>query len=258
TRVATWLLQAIDPDTGEVLEDALRGLLAPQAGDTAGASTKGFVSYTVVGSDLAESGAEIVARARVIFDGAPPIESGSVAHTLDAVAPVTTVTATSLGNDAQGLPAIEVKWAAQDDASGVKHVTVYVSENGGDFRIWLKQVAGDQGQAVFTGEAGKTYEFLAVATDKAGNREAAVVANAVLPDDGSRAQVIQDLGVNETLQGTPELPLATPDRSYPGNALFDNAAQGLPGLVAPAQPADLQSVLAPFTLRGFADGYQSS
>src|SRR5690606_35290648 len=77
-------------------------------------------------------------------------------------------------------------------------------------------------------------------------------------DDGSRAQVIQDLGVNETLQGTPELPLAMPDRSYPGNALFDNAAQGLPGLVAPAQPADLQSVLAPFTLRGFADGYQSS
>ena len=64
--------------------------------------------------------------------------------------------------------------------SGVKAVTVYVAENGGDFRIWQRQVAGAQGQAVFTGEAGKTYEFLAVATDNAGNREAANISNASL------------------------------------------------------------------------------
>ena len=252
TRVATWLLQAIDPDTGEVLKDAARGLLSPKAGDTSGASTKGFVSYTVVASDLALTGAEVKASARVFFDDAPPIDSGSVAHTLDVGAPRTTVAASSLGNDAQGMPQLEVKWTAQDDASGIKHVTVYVSENGGDFRIWLKQVTGEQGQAVFTGETGKIYEFLAVATDNAGNREAALVANAVLPDDGSRAQVIQALGVNESLQATAELPAAAPDRSYDSNALFATATQRLPGLVAPAQPGDLQNVLAHFTLRGFA------
>src|SRR5205085_12358171 len=31
TGIATWLLQAIDPDTGEVLHDALRGLLTASA-----------------------------------------------------------------------------------------------------------------------------------------------------------------------------------------------------------------------------------
>ena len=49
SRVATWLLQAIDPDTGEVLRDALRGLLTPDAN---GQPTGGFVSYTVRAADI--------------------------------------------------------------------------------------------------------------------------------------------------------------------------------------------------------------
>jgi len=261
TRTATWLLQAIDPDTGEVMHDPAHGLLAPSNDPNqanADQLKRGFVSYTVRSSDLAESNATISASARIFLDDVPPIDSAVVTSTLDARAPVTVTTVTSLGNNAEGAPSFDVKWSATDDASGVKAVTVYVAEDGGDFKIWQRQVDPSQTQAVFNGVAGKRYEFLAVAIDNAGNREAAAVANAVLPDDGSRQAVLDGLGVIETLSQSAELPLAAPDRTYETNTLFEQATHALPGQKAPAQPSDLNAVLAPFTLRGFADGFASS
>ncbi|MDZ4255508.1 MAG: putative Ig domain-containing protein, partial [Sulfuritalea sp.] len=265
TRIATWLLQAIDPDTGEVLHDATRGLLAPATDPNAANADqlkRGFVSYTVMAADTAVSRAEIAASARILIDDAPPVESERVAVKLDAAAPTTTLAVTALGNDSQGAPNFDVRWTATDDASGVKSVTVYVSEDGGDFKIWLRQVAPTQTQAVYTGSSGqssgKHYEFLAVATDKAGNGEAASVANAVLPDDGSRQEILDALGVNTSLSQTAELPLAAADRSYAANPLFAQAIAQLPGQVASNQTGDLSSVLAPFSLRGFADGFNAS
>ncbi|MDB5858608.1 MAG: hypothetical protein JWQ76_2297, partial [Ramlibacter sp.] len=260
-RIATWLLQAIDPDTGEVLHDAARGLLAPPADPSQAASSKlleGFVSYTVMASQDSDADAVITASARVFLDDAPPTESASTSVKLDRAAPATVLSATSLGNSGQGLPQYKVQWTGSDDVSGVKHVTVYVAQNGGDFRIWLRQAPASQNQAIFTGEAGSTYEFLAVATDYAGNREAASVANAVLPDDGSRQALLDSLGATESLDQTPELPAATPGRTYADNALFAQAKNQLPGFVATSQTPDLQSVVAPLTLRGFAEGFASS
>ena len=254
-RVATWLIQAIDPDTGEVLRDPSRGLLLP---DSSGRAGTGFVAYTVTASPDAATSAAIGASARVFFDDAPPIDSDAISHTLDASAPRTTITVTSRGNDAGGAPTFSVAWQATDDASGVKHVTVYVADNGGDFRIWRKQVAGAASSEVFAGQAGHRYEFLAVATDTAGNREAALVSNAVLPDDGSRDAAQQALGVLDTLQGTAQLPAATPDRSYVASDFFAQAALQLPGFVATAQPPDLRSVLAPMQVRAFGSGFAGS
>jgi len=261
TRIATWLLQAIDPDTGEVWQDNVRGLLLPAADANvanAGQLKKGFVSYTVRASDTAPSKAEIISSARIFVDAAPPIDSALSLVTLDAKVPSTVLTVTSQGNNAQGAPSYDVSWIATDEDSGVKSVTVYVAENGGDFKIWLRQVDPSKTQAIFTGETGKRYEFLAVATDKSGNRETASIANAVLPDDGSRQEILDSLGVNQSLSQTAEFPLAAADRSYAVNALFQQAGSQLPGHVAATQKSDLRSVLAPFALRGFADGYQAS
>ena len=256
TLIATWLLQAIDPDTGEVLHDAQRGLLPL---DAIGKPNGGFVAYSVRASEFAVTGASLSASARVFFDAAPPIQSASISHTLDALAPTTTLTVTSNGNNAQGQPTYKVSWKASDDASEVKHVTVYVSEDGADFLIWKKQVAGAESTVLFTGQAGKRYEFLAVATDNAGNREAANVINAVLPDDGSRDAAQQALGSTDTLESSKELPAATPDRSYSTSNLFAQASLRLPGFVVPNnQTPDLQSVLAPLQLRGFASGFTAS
>jgi hypothetical protein len=57
SQTATWLLQAIDPQTGEVLEgDGFEGLLL--AGET------GAVRYTAQAKEDAENGAEVIAQAR--------------------------------------------------------------------------------------------------------------------------------------------------------------------------------------------------
>ena len=68
TRVATWLIQAIDPDTGEVLRNPTRGLLLPGSD---GKPATGFVSYTVRALDIATTGAAIQSSARAFFDEAP-------------------------------------------------------------------------------------------------------------------------------------------------------------------------------------------
>jgi hypothetical protein len=251
----------LPPDTGEVLLDVTRGLLAPSSDPTqvtTPAQLRGSVSYTIRSALNGVSGATINASARVFFDDAPPIETETISNRLDASAPTTNIAVTALGVNSQGVPSYNVEWLATDDLSGIKHVTVYLAENGGDFKIWQRQVGTEQTQALFIGEAGKTYEFLAVATDNAGNLEAANISNAVLPDDGSRQAVLATLGVNDTVTQTAVTPLAVLDRSYSTNALFGLATQQLPGFVATALPGDLQSVLAPFTLRGFADGFRSS
>ena len=80
----------------------------------------------------------------------------------------------------------------------------------------------------------------------------------MLPDDGSRQAVLETLGITGALTQTAETPLAAADRTYVANTLFEQSTQHLPGFVATALPGDLQNVLAPFALRGFADGYARS
>ncbi len=276
TNIATWLLQAIDPDTGEVMQGIARGLLQTVVGasdSTQQQQRSGFVSYTVRSRSGVPNRTEIKASATVIFksgdifsgmDGEqdaqqqmPAIVSEEVSCLLDSSAPRTIVEVATQGVNEAGAPVFEVNWTAVDEGSGVKSVTVYVAENGGDFRIWQRQVSPDITQAIFVGEAGKTYEFLAVATDRAGNREAASVANAVLPDDGARQDILDELGTNEQLDQSQEIPRATEQREYADNELFDSLS-GLPGKVSGHQPGDYQGVLDPFVVRGFAEGFRGS
>jgi subtilase family serine protease len=271
TGIATWLLQAIDPDSGEVLRDATRGLLAGDldgasnaAADASGSATdplrRGFASYSVRAATSAAAGSEIAAADRLLVDAAPPIDSEPALVRLDTRAPQTTLKVTTLTSTgaADTAPSFDLQWNTVDEFSGVMAVTLYVAEDAGDFRIWQRQLSPQTTQALFTGETGKHYEFLAVATDRAGNRETAVVANAVLPDDGARQEVLDGLGVNATLAQTASTPLAPTDRSYPSNPLFTEASRQLPGLVASSQRSDLRAVLAPFSVRGFAEGYRAS
>src|SRR5581483_5896037 len=162
----------------------------------------GYVSYTAQASPGAASGATINTSATIAFDNAPPVTSAAVTYTLDATPPQTMVTATASGTDLSGNPTYNVSWNAIYDASGVKYVTVYVATDGGNYMIWQDHVAGGSGQAVFTGQAGHTYQYLAAATDNAGNNEAASITNAVLPSDGTAQQVAAGLGGTPTVSST--------------------------------------------------------
>ena len=147
-------------------------------------------------------------------------------QTIDGVAPTSTLTSQRLSPTSGDY---NVKWSALDDVagSGVKHVTVYVAEDGGDFRIWLKQ--SSETAAVYQGTAGHQYEFLALATDQAGNRELPP-ATLQVPDDGSRADLGALPNVPETTQPSAgNAPAASQDP--PANPIFKNALLGVPSPV---------------------------
>jgi len=89
-----------------------------------------------------------------------------------------------------------VNWFGQDDpgGSGINYFDVYVSVDGSPFEIWLVQVS--ESSASFVGEAGRSYEFVSIATDHAGNRESKeMVAEATtrVIGDIKNALVLNDL-----------------------------------------------------------------
>src|SRR5205085_11111525 len=69
---ATWLLQAIDPLTGQLLRDPNNGLLPPNDAQGNGA---GYVSYTVQVDPGAATGTPLTAKASATFDNTPPADT---------------------------------------------------------------------------------------------------------------------------------------------------------------------------------------
>lgn len=249
SNTATWLLSALDPLTGEVIQDPIIGLLPPN--DVTGIG-RGFVTYTVQIKPGVPTGTEITSTARILYNTSAPIDTATLTNLVDAVAPTTSIKVTPLG---EGRSDYLVQWAATDDemGSGVKHVTVYVSENGGNFTIWKRQTTDTEG--VFLGKSGSTYEFLALATDAAGNTEK---PNGItVPDDGSSP----DLGSLPTLEQTSEPPIqlaSPPNPNAVPNHLFIIASQHIPNTLSPIQPSEFEQVLRPFTAQAFATGIPTS
>ncbi|MBL8533517.1 MAG: putative Ig domain-containing protein, partial [Betaproteobacteria bacterium] len=251
TPSATWLIQAIDPLTGELLQDTTRGLLKPNDAMGGGA---GFVTYTVEASDLAQTGATITAQARVLFDTMAPEDTTVLEQLVDGEAPVTTLAANRIGATNN----YSLEWSAEDDAggSGFGHLTLYLATDGGDFKIWQRDVSAAEGSLIFTGEEGHTYEFLALSTDVAGNREAPVAGVNAVPD-GSGV----NLGALPTVQGTtpPNFGVApTPAPEPSTNPLFTAAEAGIPSADPLTRVSEFDTVLRPFAAQSFVTGIVGS
>ncbi|MGE3817844.1 MAG: putative Ig domain-containing protein, partial [Isosphaeraceae bacterium] len=250
SNTASWLLQAIDPDTGEVVQGPDVGLLAPNNAQGVGS---GSVGYTIVPQEGLASGAEVRAQARVLFNTMPPQDTTALTQVIDGVAPATTLHAEPL---VPGGADYLVRWTATDDAdgSGVKHVTVYVSEDGGAFAIWLRRTT--EASAVYRGTVGHAYEFLALATDNAGNTERPPLGIQA-PSDGSGA----DLGGLPTVPESTEpdlTPAPAPSPAPSANTLFAEAEQGVPSARPEARPSEFAEVLRPFRAEAFATGIAQS
>src|SRR3546814_18549090 len=102
------------------------------------------------------------------MDGFAPEDTAVLSQLVDAEAPESQLAAARIA----GTDDYRIDWTINDDngGSGVRHVTLYVAENGGDFRIWKRRLEEMSDSLVFEGEAGQTYECLALATPCAGNR----------------------------------------------------------------------------------------
>ncbi|MEI7464998.1 MAG: CARDB domain-containing protein, partial [Burkholderiales bacterium] len=246
TSTASWVLQAIDPLTGEVLVDATRGLLLP---DDANGRGQGYVSYSINPKFGVATGQQIKASARVTFDGQGAFDTAEVVHTFDGEAPVTTLTARTLSGNAY-----DVQWSATDEpgGSGVRHTSIFVSVDGGAWEIWKRQTTETSG--VYQGQAGKRYEFAALSTDNAGNRELAR-ATQTLPDDGTRTNLGDVPSAGKTTLDTGKPP--TPSNATSTNPLFAEAEKALPA-GASDRPSQFTQVLAPFSGAVFGTGIAQS
>jgi large repetitive protein len=250
---ATWLLQAIDPLTGELLQDPHRGLLPPNNAQGDGAA---FVSYTILpDSDVVQTGSEISAGSRVLFNNAPPEDTPVLSQSVDAAGPSTQLAVERVAGQADNYL---VEWNVSDDpnGSGFKHVTLYVAVDGGNYRIWQRQLPDAAGSLVYEGQAGHTYQFLALASDVAGNREAAGVG-VTAEDDGSSVNLGTPLSVPDTTP--PNFGIAPEPSPEPStNPLFIEAEQAVPAAGSAFSPAEFDQVLRPFVAQAFATGIEQS
>jgi hypothetical protein len=157
SKTTTWLIQAIDPVTGLVINKPDLGLVPPNGG--------GFVKYRVQAKNGAVSGSQIVSSARLFLKNGNPLESNQAINTLDIAAPVSDLQVEALINNGYRL-----NWSAVDEVggSGVKDYNVFVSEGNGDYRLLLNNTKLTT--TFFQGKTGQNYEFLVRAADIAGNR----------------------------------------------------------------------------------------
>ncbi|MEY8838360.1 CARDB domain-containing protein, partial [Cribrihabitans sp. XS_ASV171] len=248
---ARWVIQAIDPLTGEKIQSTTRGLLPPNTDAGKGA---GFVTWTVQAADDVDTGSRITSSARVLFDTAAPEDTGELVQVVDGAAPRTTIEVTQI----EGTDSYEFTWDSVDDpgGSGVRHVTLYVAEDGGDFRIWQRRLDQTSGSMIFEGAPGKEYEFLALATDVAGNREAPSDGSAVTAD----GQPV-NLGVAESVEETtaPNFGRAPEPVDQPStNELFIRASENIPATEAVVDLPEFDTILNPFLGNSFATGFQQS
>ena len=232
TDTITWLLQAIDPHTGEVIRTRPRVCCRPTTPAAPARASSPTPSSPWPGWPPAPRSAP----RRACCSTPPPRRTRPpITYTIDGTAPTTTLTATPI---TAGSSDYQVQWNAEDDpaGSGVKSVTVYVSEDGGDYQIWLNQTTATSG--IYNGQAGHTYQFLALAIDNAGNQEQPPVGHRRSPADD--AQV--NLGGLPTVPGTTHRPghaRRSPATQPSTNPLFTQAQQGIPS--PPHRPASRRS-----------------
>lgn len=172
TGLATWTFTSIDPSTGLPPTDPTVGFLPP---DTNGIVGQGSVLFNVSPISSLATGAQINNTANVVFDSNAAISTPTWLNTIDVTPPASSVTALPSTETASGGQAtFNVNWSGTDVGSGVANYTVYVSVNGAAFTPWLVQTTSTS--AAYTGTVGNSYAFYSIATDGAGNLEAAKTA----------------------------------------------------------------------------------
>ena len=178
TGLVRWTFTTVDPATGEVPRSGAVGFLPPNIADAVG---EGFVRYSISAKDSAVSGDVIDAQASIVFNTELPIDTPVWTNTLDVVRPTSQVISTS---EVAANGTFLVSWNGSDepDGSAIKSFDILVAVDGGPYRSWLTDTL--LREALYEGALGRTYAFLSIARDNAGNvetRPAAADAEAYVP-----------------------------------------------------------------------------
>jgi hypothetical protein len=169
TRTVTWRLATIDPDTGLLDTDPDAGFLPPEDGTGRG---DGRVTYSARLLDAVADGASAAARARIVFDVNPPIDTPVWTNRVDREPPRSAVTSATQPGGANCKQQLNVTWSGTDvgSGSGLASYSILVAKNGGPFEAWSPGTTATAG--TLPTEAGATYSFKSIARDEVGNQEA--------------------------------------------------------------------------------------
>jgi len=159
----TWALRSLDPATGLLPSDPLRGFLPPNVTPPQG---EGSVTYSVKPKPSLVTDDVIGANASIIFDLNPPILTPIWFNIIDKTAPQSSVTALA---PLQGATSFTVNWSGTDTVAGVASYDVFVSDNNGPFNPWLTGTTATSG--TYSGLPGHTYRFYSIAKDLVGHVE---------------------------------------------------------------------------------------
>ncbi len=119
-----------------------------------------------------------------------------------------------------------------------------MSIDGADYQVWQQDVTTTQG--VYTGIAGRTYEFLALATDKAGNVEQQVLLRDLSRNNNTGGGGVATGGGNNT------------PPTITTNPIFTEAQQQLLASVNTTKPSEFLQVIRPFTSSTFVKNIATS
>ena len=164
---AFWRLTTIDPATGGLPINPLLGFLPVNTTKPEG---EGFVAFSLLPGATTPQGARVDAKATIVFDTQPPIDTPSIFNTIETGIPSSAMAALpALTNQ----PNFTISWSGSDDVggSGIASYDIYVSEDGGAYTLLLEGTPLTE--APFSGEFDTSYAFYSIARDNAGNVESA-------------------------------------------------------------------------------------
>ena len=161
-----WIFQSIDPATGAEPVNSQMGFLA--INDSLGHG-EGYVSYYISPKNTVATGDTVAAKALIVFDENESIGTNVWTNTFDVVAPYSTLIAEM--NEQDSLYCT-FSFDAEDDAngSGVKEVELFMSVNNATYQS-LGRTHPDSSLS-YALENGMYYQFMSIATDNVGNKEA--------------------------------------------------------------------------------------
>ncbi|MBR6063182.1 MAG: hypothetical protein IKP54_03350, partial [Bacteroidales bacterium] len=161
-----WIFQSIDPATGAEPANSQMGFLPINDSLERG---QGYVSFYIEPDPSVHTGDTVGAEALIVFDDNAPIGTNVWTNTFDVVAPTSTLYAEMNASDSLYCT---FSFEAQDDAngSGVRGIEVYMSINNDDY-FPIGNIHPDSTLS-YALENGVYYQFMSIATDNVGNKEA--------------------------------------------------------------------------------------
>ncbi|MCW3108782.1 MAG: hypothetical protein JWQ09_3288 [Segetibacter sp.] len=123
------------------------------------------VVYSIKPKPNLPSGTIIKNKASIQFEIFDTVITNEVVNIIDAVLPKSSMLPLPVISPIANFP---ISWAGIDSIGEIESYSIFVSENGEGFKPYLET---SNTSDTFAGQAGKTYEFICIAKDVAGNVE---------------------------------------------------------------------------------------